>query len=382
MLKKWLGRGAKPDAPADLAARVDALYAQAAEAWQRDEHSAAASLAGQAIALDATLPALHYLQGCALLELGRHGESAAALERCLALRPAYPLVLNAETQAALARARGDLARRVAPQREPAFTGAAQRVSVIMNSITPAKFERVSANFNRLLEGVPHEIIGIHDARSMCEGYNRALRQATGDILVFSHDDIEILAPDFADRLRNRLQQFALAGVAGTTKLAGEGWVYARWPHIHGQVAMPAEGNAGGLAVTAFHMRGPATPDAQAVDGLLFACRRHVAEAIGFDEATFDGWHLYDFDFSFRAWRAGHATAVCHDFLVVHASRGSFGPEWLGYAQKFIAKHRDALQSVESLGENQPPELASVGIGSVDEWRLFTQHMCARQEPAG
>jgi hypothetical protein len=370
-------QSANAPATADIAARVDALYAEAAQAWQQDDHATAAARTSAAIALDATLPALHYLQGCALFALGRNDEAAQALDRCLALQPSYPLVLNAETHAALARARGDIRRGIAPPDEPRYAGPPQKVSVIICSITPEKFARVSANYRSLLQEVPHEIIGIHDARSMCEGYNRGLRQATGDLLVFSHDDIEILAPDFADRLRNRLRQYALVGVAGTTQLAGRGWVYARWPHIHGQVGMPPD-SGGGIAVTAFHMRGEATAGAQALDGLLLACRREVALDLQFDEATFDGWHLYDFDFSFRAWRAGMATAVCHDFLVVHASKGSFGADWLRYAQRFIAKHRDALGEVESLGEAEPPQLASVLLQSVPEWRLFTGHMCARR----
>lgn len=364
---------------AAIAERVDALYAAAAAAWQRSDHSTAASLAAQAIELDDSLPAVHYLQGCALFALGRNEEAAVAHERCLALAPPFPLVLNAETHAALAAARADLARGRNPCTEQPHTGATKRVSIIICSITPQKFDRVCANYRRLLDGVPVEIIGIHDARSMCEGYNRGLQKATGDLLVFSHDDIEICAPDFADRLRNRLAVHDLVGVAGSTKLAGSGWVYSRWPHIHGQVGMPPDAGNDGIAVTAFHMRGAATTGAQALDGLFLACRREVAEALRFDENTFDGWHLYDFDFSFRASRAGYGTAVCHDFLPIHASRGSFGPDWLRYAQRFLAKHRDALGTTDTLGEHEPPQLASVLVRSVDEWRLFTEHMCARTD---
>jgi hypothetical protein len=373
------GAAAKSAGKADADARVDALYARASAAWQSDDHRAAAALAAEAIALDASLPALHYLQGTSLLALGSNDEAAAALECCLALRPPYPLVLNAEVHAALTLARGDLGRGVVPRDEPRYDGPPLQVSIIVNSVTPARFDRVSANYRRLLDGVPHEIIGIHDARSMCEGYNRGVRRARGELLVFSHDDIEILAPDFADRLRNRLRQFDLVGVAGSTKLSGEGWVYARWPHIHGQVGMPPEDESPGIAVTAFRMRGAATPGAQALDGLFLACRRELAVDLRFDEATFGGWHLYDFDFAFRAWQGGHATAVCHDLLIVHASRGSFGPDWLADAQRFLAKHRDALGQVQSLGERDPPQLAAVTLRSVPEWRLFTEHMCARSD---
>ena len=279
-------------------------------------------------------------------------------------------------QAALARARSDHAHGIAPRREPRYEGPSRRISVIICSITPEKFGRVCDNYHQLLADVPHEIVGIHDARSMCEGYTRGLARSSGDLLLFSHDDIAILAPDFADRLRNRLIQHELVGVVGSTRLSGEGWIYSRWPHIHGQVGMPAEpGTAAATTVTAFHMRGPVTTGVQVMDGLFFACTRDLAENIGFDADTFDGWHLYDFDFSYRAWRAGRRTAVCHDFLVVHASQGGFGEDWRHYARRFISKHPEANTS---FGELEAPQLASVAIRSVNEWRLFTQHMTARQ----
>ncbi len=363
----------------ERAKRVDALYAEAAAAWQRDDHACAVARTKAAIALDDSLPALHYLHGIALLALERHDDAADAMERCLALRPAYPLVLNAEAHAALARAHADLARGKAPANEPPYAGPTQRISVIICSITPQKFERVSTHYHRLLEGVPHEIIGIHDARSLCEGYNRGLRKATGDLLVFSHDDIEIHSPDFADKLRNHLQDHELIGVAGTTRIAGKGWIYDRWPHMHGQVGMPPDEGATGIIVTPYHTRGTVTPGAQALDGVLLACRRELALDLAFDETTFDGWHLYDFDFSFRAWRAGRAGAICNDLLLSHASRGGFGPDWLRYAARFIEKHRDALGPITTLGATEPPQLPAVLLRSTVEWRLFAAHLCARED---
>jgi len=375
MLKKLLGAfSPKPGVGADRDARVDALYAEASAAWVRDDLETAGRKIETAISLDHNLPVLVYLQGSIYLKRSQYDDASAAFERTLKLQPRFPLVLNAEVHAALARARGDLERGVAPAPEPAHQGPPQKISVIICSITPAKFDRVCANYRERLSGVPHEIIGIHDARSMCEGYARGLAQSTGDILVFSHDDIAIHAPDFADRLQNRLTEHELVGVVGSTQLSGEGWLYSRWPHMHGQVGMPGTTGAG-ITLTAFHMRGAATPGAQVLDGLFLACRRDIAEDTGFDADTFDGWHFYDFDFSYRAWRANRRTAVCHDFLVEHASQGGFNAEWLRYALRFCDRHPEARAH---FGEREAVQLASIGLDSVDEWRLFTQYMTARQ----
>jgi len=37
-------------------------------------------------------------------------------------------------------------------------------------------------------------VRIPDARSLAEGYNRGLRRARGDLLLFSHDDVRIVTP--------------------------------------------------------------------------------------------------------------------------------------------------------------------------------------------
>jgi hypothetical protein len=76
---------------------------------------------------------------------------------------------------------------------------------------------------------------------------------------------------------------------------------------------------------------------QALDGLLFAVRRDLAARVGFDAANFDGFHFYDLDFTYRAWRQGLRLAVSTELVVFHASAGEFGAEWTRYAQRFLAK---------------------------------------------
>jgi GT2 family glycosyltransferase len=80
----------------------------------------------------------------------------------------------------------------------------------------------------------------------------------------------------------------------------------------------------------------------ALDGVWMAARRSVAEEIGFDGATFAGFHMYDVDFTLRAHLAGKKIAVCNDLHVLHMSGGSFGPAWQAEAAKFAAKHAGRL----------------------------------------
>jgi hypothetical protein len=348
---------------------VDALYREGLAAWEAGRHADAAAHARAAIALEPGLPALHFLLGSALMPQGFWPEAITAFGDALALNIGYPMSHHCALQSALARARIDMARGVVPQMK-ALPAAPPIVSCIICSITPARFTKISANLERLLADVPHEIIGIHDARSLCEGYNRGARQSRGDILLFCHDDIEIVGADFAARLLAHLKNHELVGVAGSTRLAGNTWIYTNWRHVHGQIGMPGPG-AGQITVTAFQMQGCATGGAQMVDGVLMAARRELWHEHPFDQDTFDGWHLYDFDFSFSAYRAGRSVAIAHDLLVVHESTGDFGPAWQAYAQKFIAKHGIALATPATAS---PPELCSVTVGSVPEWMRFATHL--------
>src|SRR5208283_2174656 len=75
------------------------------------------------------------------------------------------------------------------------------ISVIVCSIDQAKSEAIAAHYRSLMGDEPFEWLLIRDARSLAEGYNRAIAQSRGELLVLSHDDIEILTPAFVPRLK-------------------------------------------------------------------------------------------------------------------------------------------------------------------------------------
>ncbi len=353
---------------------LDALYAAGVAAWRSGDHARAVSLAREAIGIDARLPALHFLEGSGLFDAGGYGDAAEAFERAAALGPDHPLALECELGAALCLARLDLASGVEPAQETPPVGEPPFVSVIVCSVTPQKFDRVSGNYRRLLERVPHEIVGVHDARSLAEGYNRGMRKARGEVLVFSHDDIEIVSPDFAAKLARALREHGLVGVAGTTRAVTASWLGAGWPHLCGQIGMPASG--AGYVVTVFGAAARTVGGIQAMDGVWLAARRETAERLRFDEEAFDGWHGYDFDFSFRAHLAGERCAVAADLLIAHASAGGFQGDWRLYAERALAKHRARLPSGAALPAQ--PELCAIEVRSSDEWRLLTQRLIARR----
>jgi hypothetical protein len=236
-----------------------------------------------------------------------------------------------------------------PAVEPVPAIADSLVSVICCSVTPAKLATLTASLDAALSH--WELVHIGDAQSLAEGYTRGMQRAKGDLLVFCHDDIRILAPDFSQRLRHYLARYDVIGVAGATRFAGPAALWGGPPHSHGWLVYN-DGARQSIAVSS--TRGPVVENAAILDGVFIAARREVAQSVGWDASTFDGFHLYDADFTVRAARAGARMAICQDLMIEHASRGGFDAAWSRYAERFARKfpalkiepHHDGPNAVE------------------------------------
>jgi tetratricopeptide (TPR) repeat protein len=209
------------------------------------------------------------------------------------------------------------------------------ISIVCCSITPSKAEGLRVNLSRLLVGRPWEFLLIEDAQSLCEGYQRGVAKSKGDVIVFCHDDIEIIVDDFYNRLLDALEDSDVVGVAGTTIVNGPAVFWARHPYCHGWVTQ--QNSDGGFLPTPMSMSKPRVDNAQALDGLFIAAHRAVFATVQFDPITFDGFHFYDLDFTYRAHLAGLRVRIQCDILIVHASSGNFDEQYLRYAERFAKK---------------------------------------------
>lgn len=255
----------------------------------------------------------------------------------------------------------------------------QEVSIIICSIDDRRFENVAESYRQRMGDWPHELIRIKNAPSLAHGYNQGIERSTGEFLIFSHDDIEILTPDFCARLLAHLESFDLVGVAGTSRLLDGRWISAGQPWIHGQV-MERSPTDDGLVLTLF---GPpeqrARGNIQALDGVFLAARRRAAESLRFDEEMFDGFHLYDIDFSYRTHLAELRVGVCNDILIYHDSLGRATGPWPHYQKLFEKKFGGHLAAGEP---GVRKKYAQERVGSKAEALvLFQQYLkqCATTE---
>jgi GT2 family glycosyltransferase len=249
------------------------------------------------------------------------------------------------------------------------------LSIIICSINDARFAAVRNMYSRVLQSESFEIIRIPDARSLCEGYTRGIAGSSGDHFIFSHDDIEILSLDFAQRLSEHLARFDLIGIAGTSRLIAGEWPAAGPPYIFGQVAQPYHN--GEFIVPIFGVPGRIVSGIQALDGVFLATHRRVVEKIPFDAETFDGFDHYDLDFTFAAHLAGFKLAVANDIHLLHLSWGKHDEKWPDYNARFNRKYAGRLSVL-------PPRRSAnawVGVRTKEEVMQIMADAVRNSEPA-
>lgn len=174
---------------------------------------------------------------------------------------------------------------------------------------------------------------------LAEAYNRGVACASGEIVVFVHDDVFFLSHGWGLSLEKRFggdTALGLVGAAGTSYLsrANPLWCSAGRPFIHGRV-IHHDRKTDRCLLTVFCSH-EQDCEVTAVDGLFFAIRRSLFDTIQFDSDTFDRFHFYDLDISMQVGRVGKLI-VASDIMVKHFSAGSFGDAWVRYAAVFTRK---------------------------------------------
>ncbi len=218
-----------------------------------------------------------------------------------------------------------------------------RLSFIICSINDERFDAICANIARCVTGISYEVVRARNAKSLTAAYNRGIEMSRGELLVFCHDDIEIMQADFGQRLLADFEQYDVFGVAGTSRMVDGYWGTAGQPLLFGQVLQKNEDkDKDGYTLYMFDFHDKPMPQIQGLDGLFIAARREAAERIGFDQERFDGFHLYDADFSFRAHLAGLRVGVSRWILLFHQSHGDKNAEWQRGMDRFQEKFRDVL----------------------------------------
>jgi GT2 family glycosyltransferase len=177
-------------------------------------------------------------------------------------------------------------------------------------------------------GVPHGVatVDMGANRGVAPAWNAAARAATGDLLVFCNDDVE-LGTASLQRLADALLSRPDAGVVGPV---GSRWDIASARHL--SWVRPAEAP------------GEMAP-CEVVSGFLFACRKQTWEGVGgFDEFYAPAsWEEVDFCTAVRA-AGSHCYAVAgvpcrHEWGVSRRQPPWARARWDGQSETWRSIHR-------------------------------------------
>ena len=270
------------------------------------------------------------------LAAGRHDEALVRLHAILKARPHWELAKRELVRACMAWSRANMNALAAWQQPFKAVAARQKISAIICSIRADYFAAIKAKLTEQFARHDFEVIGIHDAKSLCEGYNRGAATAKGDMLIFCHDDIDMVIADFGERVLAHLAKYDVVGVAGASRLVDADWGHAGLPYVHGQIIHKPPGQADYLYFCA-GLQAVVVENIQALDGVFIAAHRKVWVALKFDEETFNAFHVYDIDFTYRAHLAGYREVVAMDLPLIHFSTGGYDLKWQAENLKFLRK---------------------------------------------
>lgn len=177
--------------------------------------------------------------------------------------------------------------------------------------------------------------------SLTEAYNRGLKQAKNNIVVFCHDDIVIETKQWGDKLLklfNKNPEFGIIGVAGTKYLPSSGQWWENRKKMYGRVAHTHEGKT--WLSTYSDDLGQELEEVVIVDGVFFAIDKTKIKH-DFDESV-KGFHFYDVTFCFQNYLTGVKIGVTTVLRINHQSIGMTNDSWETNKQIFAETYKDKL----------------------------------------
>ena len=168
---------------------------------------------------------------------------------------------------------------------------------------------------------------INNGESLTKAYNRGLKQASNDIVVFCHDDLTIETKQWGTKLLKIFQknpEYAIIGVAGSKHMPDTGQWWANPKKMYGRVAHTHEGKT--WLSTYSEDLGQTIEEVVVCDGVWFAIDKNKIKK-EFNEKV-EGFHFYDVTFTFENYLEGAKVGVTTAIRINHQSIGMTNEVWI------------------------------------------------------
>ena len=182
---------------------------------------------------------------------------------------------------------------------------------------------------------------INNGESLTKAYNRGLKQAKNDIVVFCHDDITVETKQWGEKLIKlfkRNPEYAILGVAGTKEIPSSGKWWENAKKMYGRVAHTHEGKT--WLSTYSDDLDKDIEETVIVDGVFFTIDKTKIKKTFNKEV--EGFHFYDVTFCFENHLAGAKIGVTTVIRINHKSIGMTNDEWEANRVIFAEKFKDNL----------------------------------------
>lgn len=182
---------------------------------------------------------------------------------------------------------------------------------------------------------------INNGEDLTKSYNKGLKKAKNDIVVFCHDDLIVETKNWGQKLIKlfeRNQDYGVIGVAGTKNMPVSGQWWEDRSKMYGRVAHTHEGKTWLSAYS--DDLGQNIEETVIVDGLFFAIDKTKIKT-KFNESV-KGFHFYEITFCFENFLKGVKIGVTTMIRVNHMSIGMTNEQWETNRIEFAEKFKDNL----------------------------------------
>jgi hypothetical protein len=180
---------------------------------------------------------------------------------------------------------------------------------------------------------------INNGESLTKAYNRGLKQAKNNIVVFCHDDLTIETKQWGNKLTklfDKNPKFGIIGVAGSKNMPESGQWWENRSKMYGRVQHTHEGKTWLSSYS--EDLGQELEEVVVCDGVWFAVDKTRLKK-EFNEQV-EGFHFYDVTFAFENYLQGVKVGVTTAIRINHQSIGMTNEAW----EKNRADFSEAFQA--------------------------------------